>query len=245
MRKVLGTVLCVVALVSCGGAGLPGTGAVTGAGGGDVLVKYDAWLSDVDALKASVEDAQKWVVDAPKELAVTLGLPETATPDEIKEAIKTKLAAAGVTAEAGLTVEVNASASASGSAEAGTGGAGAEGQAQASVEVKIVAAAGVELTPEAQQIIDAVKLCLERVAGIKPRLEAIVANLTTVIEEGTSLLASLPNDLTGMLAAQLPQYTAKFNASLEFLGGVGGSAGGTIEASVNVQVSVSAGVTGG
>jgi len=89
-----------------------------------------------------------------------------------------------------------------------------------------------------------VKRCLERVAGIKPRLEAIVANLETVIQEGKDLLLSLPNDLTGMLAAQLPTYTGKFNASIEFLGGVGGSAGGTMEASVNVQVSVTAGVSG-
>ncbi len=245
MRKVLGTVLCVLGLAACSGAGIPTPGGVTGGGGGDVLAKYDHWLTEVDELKASVEDAQKWVVDAPKELAVTLGLPETATLDEIKAAIGQKLAAAGITGAGSLTVEVNASASASGSAEAGSGGAAAGGQAQASVEVKIVAAAGVTLTPEAQQIVDAVKLCLERVAGIKPRLEAIVANLATVIQEGKDLLVSLPNDLTGMLAAQLPTYTAKFNASIEFLGGVGGSAGGTMEASVNVQVSVTAGVSGG
>ncbi|NMC68486.1 MAG: hypothetical protein GYA57_00285 [Myxococcales bacterium] len=242
MKQVLGVVGLAVALLGCP-SGIPGVEGVTG--GGDVMVKYDAWLAHVDELQASVEDAQKWVVDAPKELAVTLGLPETATLDEITAAIREKLAAAGVTAEAGLTVEVNAEAGASGSAEAGTGGASAEGEAHASVEVRIVAAAGVELTPEAQQILDAVKLCLERVAGIKPRLEAIVANLETVINEGKDLLVSLPNDLQGALAVKVPEYTAQFNAKLEFLAGVGGSAGGTIEASVNIQVSVTASVTGG
>jgi hypothetical protein len=242
MRKALGTVLCVLGLAACSG-GIPTPGGVTG--GGDVLAKYDHWLAEVDELQASVEDAQKWVVDAPKELAVTLGLPETATLDEIKAAIIEKLAAAGITGAGSLTIEVNVSAGASGSAEAGGGGASAQGEAHAAVEVKIVAAAGVTLTPEAQQIVDAVKLCLERVAGIKPRIEAIVANVATVLQEGKDLLVSLPNDLTGMLAAQLPTYTGKFNASIEFLGGVGGSAGGTVEASVNVQVSVTAGVSGG
>jgi hypothetical protein len=243
MKQVLCVVGLAVGLLGCPSS-IPTVGGVSG-GGDDVLVKYDAWLANVEELQASVEDAEKWVTDAPKELAITLGLPETATLEEITAAIKEKLAAAGVTAEAGLTVEINAQASASGSAEAGTGGAAAEGQASASVEVRIVAAAGVELTPEAQQIIDAVKLCLERVAGIKPRLEAIIANLEVVISDGTALLASLPNDLQGMLAVKVPEYTAQFNAKLEFLGGVGGSAGGTMEASVNVQVSVSASVTGG
>jgi len=241
MKHLVWTVLFAVGLTACPGSiPTPNVG-----GGSDVLAKYDHCLAQVDELQASVEDAQKWVVDAPKELAVTLGLPETATPEEIKVAIQEKLAAAGVTAEAGLTVEINVEAGASGSAEAGTGGASAEGEAHASVEVRIVVAAGIELTPEAQQIIDAVKLCLERVAGIKPRLEAIIANLEVVITEGKDLLVSLPNDLQGMLAAQIPTYTTKFNASLEFLGGVGGSAGGTMEASVSVQVNVSAGVTGG
>jgi hypothetical protein len=244
MKNLFWTAVFAVGLTACGGA-IPGVGGVGGGGGTEILAKYDRWIADVDELQASIEDAQKWVVDAPKELAVTLGLPETATPEEIKVAIQEKLAAAGVTAEAGLTLEVNAEAGASGSAEAGTGGASAEGEAHASVEVRIVAAAGVSLTPEAQQIIDAVKLCLERVAGIKPRIEAIIANLVTVLEEGRALLVSLPDDLTGLLAAQLPEYTAKFNARIDFLAGASTSAGGTVEASVSVQVNVSAGVTGG
>jgi hypothetical protein len=242
MKNLFWTAIFAVGLTACGGA-IPGVGGV--GGGSDILAKYDHWLAEVDELQASIEDAQKWVVDAPKELALTLGLPETATPEEIKAAIQEKLAAAGITAEAGLTVEVNAQASASGSAEAGTGGASAEGQASASVEVRIVAAAGVTLTPEAQQIIDAVKLCLERVAGIKPRIEAIIANLATVLQEGRDLLVSLPNDLQGLLAAQIPEYTAKFNVRVDFLASAGASAGGTVEASVAVQVNVTAGVTGG
>jgi len=242
MKQVLCVVGLAVGLLGCP-SGIPGVGGVSG--GDDVLVKYDRWLAHVEELQASVEDAETWVLEAPKELAITLGLPEAATLEEITAAIREKLAAAGITAEGALSVEINAEAGASGSAEAGTGGASAGGEAHASVEVRIVVAGGIELTPEAQIIIDAVKLCLERVAGIKPRLEAIIANLQVVITEGTNLLASLPNDLQGMLAVKVPEYTAQFNAKLEFLGGAAGSAGGTMDASVNVQVSVSASVSGG
>jgi hypothetical protein len=242
MKNLFWTVVFALGLSACGGSiPTPGLG---GTGGSDVLAKYDHWLAQVDEFQASVDDAQKWVMDAPKELAVTLGLPETATLEEIKTAIIEKLQAAGVTASGSLTVEINVEAGASGSAEAGTGGASAGGEAHAGVEVRIVAAAGVELTPEAQQVIDAVKLCLERVAGIKPRLEAIVANAVTVLQEGKDLLVSLPNDLQGLLAAKLPEYTASFNARIDFLAGVGDSTSGTIGASVNVQVEVSAGITG-
>jgi len=241
MKNLLWSVVFALGMSACSGA-IPVPG---GVGGGDEIVaKYDRWLAHVDELQASVEEAQRWVIDAPKELAVTLGLPETATLDEIQAKIRANLAAAGITASGSLTIEINAEAGASGSAEAGPGGAAAQGEAHASVEVRIVAAAGIELNAEAQQVVDAVKLCLERVAGIKPRLEAIVANLETVISEGRALIVSMPDDLTGLLAAKIAEYTPKFNARIDFMVSFSGSAGGTIEASANVTASVSAGVTG-
>ena len=240
MKNLLWTVVLACVLPGCPNLPVPG-----GVGGDQaVLEKYDRWLAHTAELQASVEEAQRWIVDAPKDLAITLGLPETATADEIKVALKEKLAAAGITASGSLTVQINAEAGASGSAEAGAGAASAEGEAHASVSVEIVAAAGIELTPEAQQILDAAKLCLERIAGIKPLFEEILANLETVLSEGRALLQSLPNDLQGILAAKIAEYTPQFNARIDFFAGFSSSAGGSIEASVSVQASVTAGVQG-
>jgi hypothetical protein len=242
MKRCLLSLGLVVALSACSG-GIPTPGGITG-GGTDVLAKYDAWLADVDELQASVEDAQRWVVDAPKELALALGLPETATIQEIGAAIPEKLAAAGITGEGAITIQVNVDIGASGAATAGTGGASAEGEAHAGVEVIITLAASITPTPEAQQLIDAIKLCLERVAGIKPRIDAILADLETVITGGRDLLASIQTDFQGLLAAQIPDYTARITARVDFLTGLSGSLGGTAQASFDIQVTVTASASG-
>jgi hypothetical protein len=229
-----------VSLSGCPGMPIPGV-----PGGDDAVVaKYDRWLDHVAELQASVEDAERWVVDAPKELAVALGLPEDATLDQISAAIQEKIQSGVIAVGGSVSLTVNVDAGASASGQAGTGGASGQAEAHASVEVIIVVEGGIEVSAEVQQVIDAVKVCIERVAGIKPRLEAIVANVTTVVTEGAALLQSLPDDFQGVMAAKIAEYTAKIQGALDFLGGVAGSVTVTVEVSVEVQGSVSGGLTG-
>lgn len=244
MRRINTVVVFVAAawLTACGS--LPGVD-VPGAGDRGVLAKYDEWLAQVDSLERSLDEAETWISGAPGELAVTVGLPPTASLDEVTAAIRRKIAAGVVSAGGRVTVTVNVEAGASGAAQAGAGGASAQGDAHASVEVIIAVEGGVEASAEIRQVLDAVKLVLRKMAGIKPRFEAVLANIEATIAKGRELLASLPGDLRGVLAVKVAEYTPKFQAAIEMLGGVSGRLTGSIEMSVTIQVDVTASVTAG
>lgn len=241
-----GRIVCalglVAALTACGAVPTP---AIPGTGDNAVLAKYDSWLADVDALQASVDEAEGWITGTPAELAASVGLPPTATLEEVAAAIRAKIQSGVVELGGSVTVDVHAEAGASGAAEAGTGGASAAGEAHASIEVVITVQGGIAVSEDVQQVLDAVKLVLTKIAGIKPRFEAVLANLESVVTKGRELLASLPNDLQGILAAKIAEYTGKFNAAIEFLGGVSGRLTGSIDMSVTIQVQVTASVSAG